>query len=537
MAVKAGNGAMKWRIGDIVDLEYFLHADAGSQPPAQQEEIHARDRKIFLEAVLPNVGEGESPDRRTMIRTWLDRRRETARTGVPLLPGETVEGLSGALRFWFPGAGLAAGAVAGVSFLAYTGDSPVNVFVYLSLFVFSQVLMLLALLVLTVYRLAGRGFPSSSPLYKLIGRLFLRMVLSARGRLEGKLPADRRLHLEKAIGAVTGKTRTYGLLFFLPVWILTQLFAVGFNLGLLAATLFKVVTSDIAFGWQSTIQLGPKAVHALARAIAVPWSWAISGDAAFPSLEQIEGSRIILKEGIYHLSTPDLVSWWPFLCLAVLVYGLLPRLLLFLGAVALQRRFLGSLDFRQAACEQLLQRMSTPLVTTRGRQVEEPAETGGRPRPAGPEEQRVDLEGASRKSLVVMIPDDISDVCSREEIEAVLNRGGGYAIRDIIRFGLDQEADRELLARLREGGLPADGEILLIYEAWQPPIMEYIDFIRELRRAVGDGPLIRIGLIGKPRPETVFTPAREEGLSVWISKITAMGDPRTCAERLVNNAA
>jgi hypothetical protein len=187
--------------------------------------------------------------------------------------------------------------------------------------------------------------------------------------VEEKLSADRRLRAEHAVGAIIGKSRTYGLLFFLPVFILTQLLAMGFNLGLLAATLFKVVTSDIAFGWQSTIQLSPTAVHSLARAIAAPWSWALEGDAAFPSLAQIEGSRIILKEGIYHLSTPDLVSWWPFLCLAVLVYGLLPRLLLFLGAIAVQRRFLGSLDFRQGACEQLLMRMTTPLVSTRGRRL------------------------------------------------------------------------------------------------------------------------------------------------------------------------
>lgn len=536
-AGKAGNGAMKWRIGDIVDLEYFLHADAGSQSSARQEEIHARDRRIFLEAVAPHVGEGGGPERQVMIRTWLDRRRKMERPGVHALPGETVEGMYSALRLWFSVAGLAAGAVAGMSFLTYTGDSPVNVFVYLALFVFSQVLLLLGLLVLTAWRTAGRRFPSSSPLYRLIGRLFLRMVLSAWGRLAGKMPGDRRLQLEMALGMVTGKTRTYGLLFFLPFFILTQLFAVGFNLGLLAATLFKVVTSDIAFGWQSTIQLGPRAVHALARAIAAPWSWALEGDAAFPSLEQIEGSRIILKEGIYHLSTPDLASWWPFLCLAVLAYGLLPRFLLFLGAAAVQRRCLASLDFRQAACEQLLQRMTTPLVTTRGRQVEKAA-VGEKPGPAGPAaEHPVDRGGASRKSLLVMIPDDIFDAFSREEIEAVVNRGGGYAIGDIVRFGRDDAADRELLDRLRSGGLPADVEILVVHEAWQPPIMEYIDFIRELRRAAGDGPPIRVGLIGKPRPDTVLTPAREEDLSVWTAKITAMGDPRTRAERLVIDAA
>jgi hypothetical protein len=524
---------MKWRIGDIVDLEYLLHKDAAS-PSDQREAMHERDRGIFLENVMPGVKTGERPARQAIIRAWLHRRREME---PALLPGETVEHLNGTLRFWFLAAGMLLGGGAGVSFLTYTGDSPVNVFVYLALFIFSQLLLLPILLVLSMYRLTRRSFPSSSPLYRLIGRFMLRTVLAARSRVEKKLSADRRLRTEKAIGAVIGKSRTYGVLFFLPLFILTQLLAMGFNLGLLAATLFKVVTSDIAFGWQSTIQLSPSAVHSLARAIAVPWSWAVGGDVAFPSLAQVEGSRIILKEGIYHLSTPDLASWWPFLCFAVLVYGLAPRLLLFLGAAAAQRRLLGSLDFRQGACERLIMCMTTPLVSTRGRKVEEEAAMRESVPDTAAKEPSIDRRGSARKNLLVMIPDEIYDACSREEIESVVNRGGVYDIMEIIRFNQDYASDRQLLARLRGGELPPETEILVIQEAWQPPIMEYIDFIRQLRGAVGDGPCIRIGLIGKPVSDTVFTPPREEDLTVWAGKITAAGDPCMYVEGLVTDAA
>ena len=67
--------------------------------------------------------------------------------------------------------------------------------------------------------------------------------------------------------------------------------------------------------------------------------------------------------------------------------------------------------------------------------------------------------------------------------------------------------------------------------------MEYIDFIRQLRKAVGAGPCIRIGLIGKPRPETIFTPATEDNLKIWDRKITAIGDPCIFSGGLVTNAA
>lgn len=528
----------KWRIRDIIDLEYFLHKDAVSQSVENQEYFHERDRNIFLDSVMPGIKGDETPDRQFIIKTWLNRRREAENAKTAVLPGAGVESLYGSFRFIFLVAGLALGGASGTAFLAYTGDSPVNVFVYLSIFVLSQLLLLLLLFVLSLYRLHKKSFLSSSLLYTLISRFMLRMMLAARNRVAQKMSADQRLQAEFTLGAIVGKTRTYGILFFLPIFILTQLFAIGFNLGLLAATLFKVVTADIAFGWQSTIQLSPAAVHSLAGKIALPWSWAVQGDVAFPSLSQIEGSRIILKEGIYHLSTPNLVSWWPFLCLAVLVYGLLPRFLLFLGVAFAQRKYLGSLDFRQGVHEQLLRRMTTPLVTTRGRMVDETDAAEKEPVLAHPAHVPSAADGRIiGKNLLVMIPDELYDACAREEIESVVNKGSMYAITEIIRIDQDYAAEREMLAGLQNRDRRGETDILIIQEAWQPPIMEYIDFIKQLRKAVGDGPCIRIGLIGKPLSGTIFTPVKDENRKIWAQKITAIGDPCIYSEGLLTHAA
>jgi len=529
---------MKWRIKDIINLEYFFHLDAVAGTAGNQEELHARDRNIYLNAVLPDIKENATPPRQVIIHTWLNRRREAEKNAAAALPGESFESLYGLFRLLFLLAGLVLGGGLAASFLTYTGDSPVNVFVYLAVFVFFQLLLLALLFVLSLYRLYRRTVLSSSPLYTLISRFMLRMLRSAKKQVEDKLSADRRLQAEFTLGAIAGKSRTYGLLFFLPVFILTQLFAVGVNLGVLGATLFKVVTADIAFGWQSTIQLGPAAVHALVRKIALPWAWAVQGDTAFPSLAQIEGSRIILKEGIYHLSTPNLVSWWPFLCLAVLVYGLLPRCGLVMAAVVAQHRYLGALDFRQGNCEQLLQRMTTPLVTTRGRAVDDSGHAEQEAAADRFAQANPALDGRiAGKNLLVMIPDELHDSCSRAEIESVVNRGGGASIQEIIRINKDFASDRELLERLRNRQLAPETAVLLIQEAWQPPIMEYLDFVKQLRQALGDGPCIRIGLIGKPGPDTIFTPAKAENLKIWARKITAIGDPCIYAEGLVNNAA
>ena len=489
-------------------------------------------------SVKPCVKEDETPERQFIIRAWLNWRRQEQTAGDAVLPGESFESLYSSFRMFFVLAGSVLGSGAGLSFLTYTGDRPLNVFVYLSVFVFSQILLLLLLFVLSMYRLKQRAFFSSSPLYRAISKFMLRILLWARSRISKKLGADRRSRLEATLGLIMSKGRTYGFLFFLPVFILTQLFAVGFNLGLLATTLFKVITADIAFGWQSTLQLSSAAVFSLVQKIALPWSWLVTGGSAFPSLAQIEGSRIILKEGIYHLSTPDLASWWPFLCFSVLFYGLLPRLLLFLGAAAAQRRHLGSLDFRQGIYEQLLLRMTTPLLSTRGRKVDDTAAVAEEP-PAdyGVQDQAAAVGRGARKNLLVMIPDDIFDACPLEEIESAVQNRLGSVITKIFRINKDVRTDTEILAHLKNGSPPPETDILLVQEAWQPPIVEYINFIKNLRQAIGQGPCISIGLIGKPLPSTIFTPVKEENRKIWARKISAIGDPCLYAVELVNNAS
>jgi len=468
----------KWHIRDIIDLEYFFHKDAVSQSAEDQHYLNERDRNIFLDSVSPGIKEGKTPARQFIIQAWLNRRREEEAAGNAVLPGESFESLYSSFRIFFVLAGILLGGGAGLSFLNYTGTRPLNVFVYLSLFVFSQILLLLLLLLFSLYRVKKKSFLSSSPLYRIIGRSMLRIVLWARSRLAEKLGADHRSRMESTLGIIRSKGSTYGFLFFLPIFILTQLFAIGFNLGLLVTTLFKVITADIAFGWQSTLQLSSIAVHSLVQKIALPWSWLASGDPAYPSLAQIEGSRIILKEGIYHLSTPDLVSWWPFLCFSVLFYGLLPRLLLFWGAVAAQNRLLGSLDFNQGVYEQLLLRMTTPLVSTRGRRVDD----SGAAHEADADYSGMDLtppdDRSTGKNLLVMIPDDIFDACSREGIKSAVQNRFGSVVTEIVRINKDYETDAGILANLKERRQPEETDILLIQEAWQPPIVEYINFIK-----------------------------------------------------------
>jgi len=121
----------------------------------------------------------------------------------------------------------------------------------------------------------------------------------------------------------------------------------------------------MAFGWQSTLMTASDRIHGALAVISLPWSWFVPQPLAHPSLEQIEGSSILLKEGIATLATKDLVSWWPFLCLGIFFYAVLPRFMLIMVSFLAQRRAVGEFDFERPRFKKLLVRMKSPIMDIR----------------------------------------------------------------------------------------------------------------------------------------------------------------------------
>ncbi|MEA3417079.1 MAG: DUF2868 domain-containing protein [Thermodesulfobacteriota bacterium] len=70
-----------------------------------------------------------------------------------------------------------------------------------------------------------------------------------------KLSAIQRNSIHEITGLIRGKKQIYGSLFYWPAFILSQIFGIGFNIGVLCTTIVKVMGSDIAYGWLSTVQV------------------------------------------------------------------------------------------------------------------------------------------------------------------------------------------------------------------------------------------------------------------------------------------
>ena len=123
-------------------------------------------------------------------------------------------------------------------------------------------------------------------------------------------------------------------------------------------------------------------------------------------------------------------------------------------------------------------------------------------------------------------------------------------IRRSYRIGEDEELDQVVfdeLSRLREDN--ASPNVLILQEAWQPPIKESLLFIAGLRKVLDTSSSIRVGLIGRPRqpigrlrppigrlrPDNFFTPVKEEEWTVWHRKLKALEDPYLGLLRLVGH--
>ena len=468
--------SMKWTLPDIVDLEYFLEQDQDAQG---EEDLKKRDRQFYLDKIRWDLDETVPHDllphedgslARQAILKWLELRRDAEKKHKQdaLLPGALYKETATFLTWLFLFGGLFFGITVVASFFSYSGARPLNISYYLTLSLLGQLILFGVSVARLMFTRTG-GISAPMPLFQRFLALCVhKTVETLKQKSQAHISRDHQYAMAGALGLIRAKHRIYGSLFFWPLFILAQVFALGFNVGVIGMTLARVFFSDTAFGWQSTLQVGPELVHGLVSVVALPWSWLFPQGIACPTLEQIAGSRMILKDGIYHLTTGDLISWWPFLCLCVLFYGLLPRLVLAGMGQWMKNRCLGGLSFNHASCQRLLARMTTPVVSIDG-SLSSVSFSGGSPsslllHPAGrPEtpapspgknhaellsgcisEKREKMLLGSRQALV-LVSDDLEEILDGDELPRQVLMQCGVTLVEQMLVGVDSPKELETI--------------------------------------------------------------------------------------------
>ncbi len=372
------------------------------------------------------------------------------------------------------------GLFSGVGLLSYSGHEPVNVIYFLAM----VVLLPLVTMTLTLFSML-KAHASHSLLVHISPAFWMEKVLHF-------LPKK-----------VKNNLQTLPLNPLLGNWLIikrSQLLALLFSLGLLMALLGMVITKDIAFAWSTTLHVSPKEFHSFLSGIA--FTWRDSFPWAVPSVELIEQSQYFrlgekLDAGMIQ-NASKLGEWWKFLAFATLFYAILLRFGLWLLSAwgfryALLKSFLG-LEGSAA----LLREMNEPMITTSAPKEEKVFVS--HENPYGMQISKLNNTydvtlGWSMSNSELMLLNDTMQVISPSIFEV----GGANSL----------DEDSAIIARCQ-------GEVLFYVKSWEPPTMDFVDFLEELT-----GVAKRVTLIPKGTSKENYMATRKE-LEMWGRKLETL---------------
>lgn len=344
--------------------------------------------------------------------------------------------------------------VAGVAF-AYDGRYPVNLFALLGLLVLLPITTLLFTLLLLPRRIPGLANLQGS----------LAALNPARWLAHG---LDRYLDLDlfrwRAGGSSAARFSKWQLVAF------AQWLAVGFYVGALVLALLLVAFTDLAFGWSTTLEVGADGVYQFLSALAAPWAWGLP--VAVPDADLVAQSRYFRLGDSNQVPAARLGDWWPYVCMVVGVYGLLPRvgLLVFASVRLRAARTAMLLDDPQVTA--LLDRISTPLVQHDASVVVSDQPVVDQPRANASTQRQL---GSVEAALVVWnqggAPGTVAEFLSTEY---------GMTVNGCTELGSVMTA-----AELGENldVIPEDvRRFVVVTKGWEPPLLEFLDLLTTLRK-------------------------------------------------------
>jgi hypothetical protein len=272
-------------------------------------------------------------------------------------------------------------------------------------------------------------------------------------------------------------------------------------------------------------------IHQLVNMISLPWSWFISDSFSHPSLSQIEGSRIVLKDGISVLATHDLVSWWPFICLSILFYAVIPRIFLsFLGFIA-QRKILGEYQFTKPIFRQLKARMTSPVVDIESRET--PVSLSKRENAVKHQMEILETyEDTILKdqNVAILVNKTVYDEDRVELVEKNIKNQLCFKINTILNIVFDIGKDTSVLQQIDFD--QTDG-IILVYEVWQPPIRGIQFYITQLKSLIPESKCLWIYLTCDAGSMNLAVQENDINFITWKRTISKLKDPEIIVKRFI----
>ena len=519
-----------WKLVDLLDLEYFILRDKKIAQEGGVDLLKKRDRELYLQEIKPLLEASVPSNEKNLLLLWVRALRKQAIEKKEISAGQIWQQFDWFLGFLLVVFGGVTGCSTVLSILAYTGDNPVNIFEFFFFTVVAPWLFFLLAAFFRVFKITNNLGGLSS--YILL-KIFKKFQHHIQRKLDDFIDQRHALDIQVIVRQVLAKTQKYKDIFASYALYKLQFFAISFGLACLLTLLIKVCFFDLAFGWQTSLGIGPEFLERTVKLIAAPWSWFLPAGVGYPTLKEIEGSRIILKNGIWALNSNDLSSWWPFLAMSIATYNLALRvLLLFFVKLSLKRR-LNSIKFSSPIYHQIISRMLTPVVEKAG----EPEEK------SSPWSQSEIFEEDLSKGIkdiikedikcLVLIPDEISHHIDPNKIRNFLSNFGisNFTFHELVEplITIDGSINEQLAGLLRKNN--EISFIMLVQEAWQPPLQELLSFLKKVRKRFPDVAVV-VALTGMPSQGGQMVPPRQEDIQIWKKKIMLLGDQELIVEEM-----
>ncbi len=377
---------------------------------------------------------------------------------------------------------LVLGFFTGFALLSYSGSKPVNVIYLLLVMVGLPLLsMLLSLLSMVFGNIGAKIFAHLSPLY------YLEKVVNF-------LPFAKNIELSSLPFSST-----------LTKWIFlqrVQIFSFLFSLGLFLAFILMIISKDIAFGWSTTLQVDAKSFQTLLSALSSPWREFVPS--AVPSLELVELSHYFrlgehLDSNMIH-NADKLGAWWKFLAMATLTYALGLRLLFWILAHYGLKQQLKKEFLLLEGVSTLIKEFQTPSVSTKSHKEEEHLEIKEETlqevdEHLGEEYQAILGWNFSDEQLLLIKDSLAVEAKSREAV------GGKNSFLD----------DKKIIDKLQ-------GDVLIYVKAWEPPTMDFIDFLEDV---LDNASVKSVNIAPLGTAENHYKHNRED-MEVWLRKLDSI---------------
>ncbi len=523
--------SVQWTLEDIADYEYLTFCDQEKD----EDTLHERDRNIYLR--WPRKADGdlrlEGSGNPSLLHFWLDQRRnELASAEKVLLPGAPVTSGLTFLKTLLILFGLLSGFGLVKNLLQYEGNNPTNVSYYFLFVILIQIVLILLVVFVSVLRKLGsfdhlrQQLSLATELLKPVFTWFAEKAYASRLRL---VPEGRRLQMLVWRDTLTARSSLYTQAIRWHLVAIVQWFGIAFNTAAILTFFVMLVFSDRAFGWQTTIEFASETrVYQLCRTLALPWSWALGEGLGFPNPQQIASSRILLHQPIADLSAEALHAWWPFLMMATVVYGLLPRVLFAVWIHTKVRTVSRTLIFNEYESDKLCRRLITPVfIETSQEQNEQQEEVV--PSPIPYEDQYQDVQAVIQKpsdqgqgESLILLSVDLEDELNNQSLSEALMQRFGSVVPECLIFGRSGADDQHAEEVIRSKKI---AYLFLIDQDWNTPIPEDLDRMQKFISAAGELSLLVILLTGTPT-DGYPTAVDPENMQIWKQQIATLRQPR-----------